>query len=1025
MSGTQSVATADGELYGHQAIKHMLDNVDLDVAYEKAKKAAATSKEASDRSRGYRVMKSIDMLRGNDMSPADAFMRRQVLVLPANIRGLRRDQNSGDWVIGDLNYLYRDLGMINRELVKAREIGQPPKVIAQLEAGLYEGMKSLMQSEGSVPLSGTGYQGVLGTLAGRRPDPSGKDATNVKESLFKKTLLQRRQIMSGRTVLAPDSDIDMDEVILPRKMAVAIMEPLIEAEWNRRNPPSSGGTRRNNKLRSFRERLESYKLENKRDQEVDRILENVIRDRWVAVKRDPVLHKYGVQGFKPVLRDTKTVGLHPVVYGGLNADNDGDTLAIFAPISKKASNELRDKLRPTKNLFNPASGQLEYTVSHEAILGISRATKSQGKDTGKSFNSLQAATNAYNDNQFDVNDVIDVNGRKVSYGLHLLDEALPDGHKMEDLVQKGVLPAMTDPAGLTKKQINGVLTHIAKEAPQSFSSTAAGFREVGQNVATTSGATLLLDDLKPVLVDERRRVENELYRELGKVKGIVDSGERQERTRQIFKDKLIGITDKAMTELRKTMTDKRPNMTAELTFTGARVKPGQLQQVLFAPGALTDAKDQVVESPVMQSYTEGLDMANYWASMHGARMGTVSKVVQVQEPGYLTKQLVNTSMDQSITEVDCGTTRGVEVDLSASTDDLYGRVLAAPVKVAGMNLSPGESLTPQIVSEINRKTSAKNPKVRVRSPLYCEAKEGICQVCAGRTPTGEFHAKGTNFGIIAAQSVGERSTQLMLSLFHGGGVYDPKADTEGKTSVKDMYHQASALMRMPRTMGGKAAVVAPVSGKIEKVETDTRRGGYNLQLEGAKSVFLPAERRAPNGKKFRDFYKPGDSIKAGDVLTDGIANPKAILETTGDMDKAREYLVNRMNSLYSGTGVLRRNIEALVRGVSNTVEVVGSGKTDYLPGQRISLQEAEAAKKEDPSFRFTNILKGVDVAPREVREDFMARLNYNNLRRTIIDSAAVGAESRYHGTHPIPALAYAAEFNRDGRYGAVRSDGRY
>jgi DNA-directed RNA polymerase subunit beta' len=1024
ITGQRGVQLGDGPpVFGPGAITKMLEVVDTGVVEEQAAAIAKTAKNPAHRSSAYRALRSLKMLERSGMTPADAFTRKQVLVLPGNMRGLSLDKDTGDFVVGDVNYLYRDIAIVDRALKEARSANAPPKVISELESGLYDSMRSLLQTEGSSPLSNADYQGIIGIVTGRRPDSTTKsgEVSDIKQSLLRKHLIQRPQILSGRTVLTPRDDLDLHEIAMPRSMGVKVFEPLLEARWKQVNPDWIS---RRDKLEGFRKSVSAYTQKGERSREVDQVLDHVVRDRWVAVKRDPVLHKYGFQGFKPILTDDETISINPLVFGGLGADNDGDTLAVFAPVTESANRELKTKLAPHHNLFNPSSGELAYGVSHEAILGLNRITRTpEDAELKGSFKNVAAARAAWLGNRIKINDRVSIAGAKTTLGVASVDEVLPGEDTLDKLAQKGVIDKGFGKLGLDKGSIKAILTHVAVNTPENFGKIGNRLRQVGNEAATFTGTTLLMEDFKPVVAKERRLAESQIREELAKVHAdYSDPKERQKEIKGVFDRTLGQLNAKGMGQLKAMMHTTRPNVNSEMTFSGARVKPNQLQQLLMGPGAVVDSKGDVVPTPVLRSYTEGQTPTSHWATFHGARMGTISKVIEVQQPGYLTKQVVNTTMDQTVTLPDCGTKRGVYVDVSNPYDDLEGRVLAETITAGGKRWGRNSTLNGNALSLMRRAGDGLD-KVRVRSPLTCEADEGICQVCIGSMPNGKRMPLGANFGVQAAQAVGERSVQLTLSQFHSGGVYEP-GSTGG---ARNLFQEAANLLRMPEAMGGQAAILSPYTGKVKDANVNKKKGGWDLDFGDKQNVFIPNDRLPVPQKDASKFFK-GRSFETGDAVSAGVANPKAVLEITGgDMDKVRDHMVRSLGGLFAPEGVLRRNIEGVVRGLTGTVEVSDPGGSELLPGQRIPEAQANKLRKTFKTLSVRPLLRGIDVAPREYREDFLARLNYNNLRRSLVESAQTGGTSQIHGTHPIPGLIFGAEFNRRGAGGTMprTNDGRY
>lgn len=1013
LAGRQEVEIGDETFTGAKAVEMMLKNVNLDEEYAAAERIARNEKDDSKRSKAYRKLKTINMLRENKMSPDQAFLRRQVSVPPAMLRGIQQDE-AGDMIIGDLNYLYRDVALTNREIEEARKNGLPAKAIGELEAGLYDTMRTLMQTEGSAPMSGD-FQGITGILTGQRWE-GGQKAGSHKDSLLKKELVQRRQTFSARTVLTPDETLDLDEAAIPKTTAAVLVEPEIMKQWRRDNPRATV-----DQVQDFRQKLIDYQKKGKKDYQIERYLENAARGQNVLLKRDPVLHKYGFQGFKMKLTDRDTLSMHPAVFGGFSADVDGDTMAIFRPLTQQANREIEEKLLPSKNLFNPTSGTLEFTLGHEALLGLSSLTTDPKKKTGKSFPNLAAAQEAYNNQEIDVSDEITIAGIKTTLGRARVNAALPAGVSLDTLQKDGVLSPKKSLGLLDKGNTRKMMEHIAIKHPAAFGEVTKELRLLGQDQATFMGASLLLDDLKPLLVEDRQKLQKQLEDRIQKIQNdrSLTPQEKEEAISDLFekvldaKDK-ESLTSKARTAWDDTLKGERPNTLTAMVSTGARANWDQLKQITVAPTALVDGKGRVVPSPVMKNYSEGLDATSYAASAHGVRMGAVNKVVEVQEPGYLSKQVLNTTMDTIVTEADCGTSRSVVLDLTDNdlTRDLVGRTLAGPLKAGSVSRRAGEQLTMDDISEVRRGARGR-VQARVRSPLKCESTDGVCQACAGGDPGGQLLQIGTNVGILAGQSMGERSVQLALSTFHGGGVFVP-----GQRGADNLYQQAQALLRMPGSMDGKPAVISNANATVKEVKENKTKGGWDIVTEedSAPNFFVPRSYRAPDNRTpISRFFRPGDRIRRGQRLSSGMANPKDVLEATGDLEATQDYMTESLHDLFKNEGVMRRNVETVVRSMTNVVEIRDPGGSHLLPGQRIPKPQAESLKKDYPGLSYSPILRGVDVSPREQREDFLARLNFNHLRSTLTDSATIGAETDYHSTHPIPALVTAFQFGRAGR----------
>lgn len=991
MVGADSVEIGGQTYSGARAIEQMLETVDLDAVYEARAQEATSSKKDSERSQAYRAIKAINMLRTNGMTPTQAFMRKQVAVPPPALRTIDEDAD-GNLVIGDLNYLYRDIGLISEQLKDAYDRDLPPAAVARLESGLYDSMRTLMQVEGSAPMSGE-YQGILGILSGKRPDGTG----DIKSSLMKKELIDRRRAFSARTVLAPDDTLGLDEAAIPYTTAAALMEPHAIAHFKKRSP--------NGDVAAFRQRLVEYAKEGSDDIEIERILDDVSRDRAVILKRDPALHKYSIQAFRPKLTKKETVSMNPLVYSGFGADNDGDTMAIFLPLTDAANKEALQKMTPSNNLLNPQHGGLEFSIGHESILGLTRALK-PGANSGKTYPTLEAAKKAHSAQEIDINSVVTIAGRSTTLGKELFSDALPRGVTVDRLVELRVLSDGDFRNGLSKKQLGAVLEYVAREHQQSFGEVANALRIIGQEAATETGASILMEDLKPMLRDLREEEGKKIEDRVSKINSnrSLTPRERRRALEDAFAQSVKVLDDASEKEWEASLQAERPNTLTQMVTSGARAKFHQLKQITVSPTGLVDGAGDLVPVPVMKNYSEGLDPVSYWSAAAGARKGAVSKVVEVQEPGYLSKQLLNTSMDIVITMEDCGDSRGTDYPLAKNSNlrDVAGRTLASSVRAGSANLRAGSTMSMDDAAELLRQAKDGTPiSLKVRSTLSCKADAGVCQVCAGHDAMGQPYPIGTNVGIISGQALGERSTQLTLSTFHGGGVFTP-----GKGGATDLYNRAQALLRAPGSMGGELAVVANEEGEVTQVQENKAKGGWDLKLDTGNTFFIPKGYTAPDGSEVTDFYRKGTRVTRGQVLSSGLANPKRLLEDSGgNLPLVQTYMTEELDNAFRGEGVLRRNVETVVRSLTSTVEVVDPGGAPVLPAQRIALVEAERLKKLYPGLEYRSVIRGVDVAPREQREDFLAQLNFNNLRNVITDAAAKGATSDYHGTHPIPAMA--------------------
>lgn len=708
-----------------------------------------------------------------------------------------------------------------------------------------------------------------------------------------------------------------------------------------------------------------------------------------------------------------------------------DTMAVYVPIGRDAVKEAFDMM-PSKNLFNEATGRVMYTPSLESSLGLFKMSRVTG-DSKKSFETQVDLLKAVQQKQVGVNDVATVGGKKTTAGRVMLSTALPSSMSdkmLYDLDYK-----------LDKKGVSSLYTQLAKEHRDEFADAAGKLMNIGYGASfgavkienpMTKGKPYSIEveaenpknhtqflgvgthsfGLKDFMPDRkvRDRIVNQTQKkvdELMKKPGM----NKFEKDRQVA-DLWFKATDQMVAEHEKE-ANKNPTNLHLMKQAGVKPSPDQYRQLTLAPMLLTDSMNRVLPKPVTKSYSEGLDLGSYWNQMSGARRGSVLKVQEVEEPGYFTKQLMNNNLGSLVTEDDCHTTRGVT--LNVGDQSIYDRELAQDVKIKGTVFKAGTALTPDVVQTI--RSSDKHANLLVRSPLRCEHGKGLCQKCAGRDPNGDYYKKGTNVGVLATQALGERTTQLTLKAFHSGGI--AKKDV----GLVEDFDRVLEMTLMPKVIPN-SATLAMKGGKITKIERDP--AGVAVFIGNERHV-VPRDRSGNplwkplpgSGKKpFREL-KVGQTVDVGMPLSDPNrtnVNVRDFYKATRSMEKVQEHLTNNLHGIYGQEGVRRQHVELVVRSLSDTTRVVDPDDDDtVIRGQFTSTSQLAAKNRERVKRGLRPIvhkpsLKGIDVMPREVQEDWMAKMNHHHIRNTVIDAASYGQSSDLHGTNPIPGMAYGGEF---------------
>lgn len=1008
---------------GGPAIAHMLSKLDVKAELAKAKselaaapmpKNLAFGADTGKVDRALKKIKYLSVLDELDLHPKDAYVIHNLPVIPPAMRPVSvlpgEKRVNIKWA--DLNGLYRDIAMLNKKMEHEtfqKYLGDEDK--REQRAGLYDGLKALMGVGANFAEREDKSKGLMLQIAGKQP----------KSGYFQKTLLNRRQDLTMRSTIVPEPSLGLDQVGLPTEKALSLFRPFVVKKM-----VDIGVAEHPLDAQKQLGVKGSYKNPN-----ILKALDLAMEERPILLKRDPVLHKHGVQAFHAIRAPGRAIQIHPLVTGGYNADFDGDTMSAYVPISKEAVAEAR-KMFPSNNLYNESTGKITYAPTQESALGLYKLTLT-GNQTTHKFGNPAELLNAAHKGTLGINDVAHVSGvGHTTAGRVLLASALPEPMQKKVLtdhsflLDKGNLPKLLMDVSKQHSEHFGAAANRLKDLgydasfglvripnPGSIGEAAIKSAEFGKDVKVIRMPTHTLSfvDFKAdhgvrdaIVKTTQKKVDA-----INKLK--IPQLQKDERAVDLWSKATKQMLDEHHAKVKKDPT----NLSIMLGTGGSKLATGY-QQVKLGPMLLADTSGRVIPTPVARSYSEGLDLAGYWTQMHGARKGTVQKVQEVQEPGFFTKQLINTSMSLMVNGDDCGTTRGI--GLPVTSKDVHDRILATDFNVKGRVFPRGTVLSPDVVSHI--RTADKTAIVPVRSPLKCEHAKGLCQKCAGLAPNGKHYELGTNVGILASQSVGEPSTQLALRLFHTGGI------VESKKNVIGMFGRIQQLTSLPKKIPD-AATLAMASGTIQKIHHD--KLGTTVTI-GGQNHFVPLDRA---GRRLTDAIpglpkpgfvswsplKVGMRVNAGDPLSDPsrtFVNPHDLYKATNNMEVVQNHIVNELHSLYEDVGVRRPHFETLVKAMGNLTRVRDPGdapnilKGEYQQASNVRAINRELVARGKKPVEHTPILQGINVLPLSVQEDWMAKLNFARLRGTLSEAAATGGRTDLHGVHPIPGMAFGAEF---------------
>ena len=951
-----------GGLVGGKAFDALLGNInvkrDLADALVKLQKPNLKGAYLDDVNKKVKFLRVLDKI---GVSPRDAYMMQSVPVLPPSMRPLPVLPN-GTISEDDINGLYKILNLTASRYAKMSPlIPDDDQSKVELRQEVYDGLRALA-GIGSYPRGVR--RGILDYISGKRVETStGAKIGPPKEGFFQEQLVTRKQDMTMRGTIVPEPSLSLDEVGIPKSAALELYKPFVIREL--RNLLGISPLQAQQKL------AEGGEI-------VDRALDRVILSRPILLKRDPVLHKYGIQAFKPRIVGGKAVQIHPLVTSGFNADFDGDAMGAFVPIGSEAVAEAY-KMFPSNNLFSPATGRLMYTPSGESRLGLYGLTR-VGVTTNHEFSTIQDVETAVRKGEVKLTDQVKVGGLRSTVGRFMVAGALPEAMRREYLERKDPLNAAAQ---------EELMTRLAKEHKNDYGQSINKLKDLGNMWATQTAFSVGLKDVAPV-----REVRDLI---LAKADALVSklSGPTKDA-------KAIEIYAKATNELNahlKSVPEEGNNLML-LHNTGMKGGTDTIRQTRAAPMLMANHKGEIMPNPVRKSYAEGLDIAGYWTATSGGRKGVIQKVQAVQEPGHITKQVMNSTMNNLIVDHDCGTDKGIA--LTIDDKDILDRFTAADVKLGNRIVKSGTLVTPEIRSAFRNNNVG---KVVVRSPLRCLHGPGLCQKCYGLTENGTLPEKGLNVGVLAGQALGERATQLAMKAFHTGGT------ASSKSALVDQFEQVQDLLLFPKVLPGSATLTT-VSGKVTKIEKDTA-GGHSVFVEGERH-YIPQSRGVPTYDK--KALTVGMEVKKGMPISEGRVNPHEMLPLTG-IEPVQALLASNLADMYEGQGIRRRNHEVVIKALTNLTKIKDAGSSthyirgDFAPTTFVGALNRKMPKGEQPIIH-EPILKGVNVLPMDMQEDWMAKLNHEGLAETVINAAQQGWRSQIHGPHPIPAVVFAAELGK-------------
>ena len=742
---------------GAEAVSDMLKDLNLQRLTAKLRQNLANSKEALNNRKILKALKIAQDFENSDNRP-EWMVLQSLPVIPPDLRPLV-PLDGERFATSDLNDLYRRVINRNNRLKKLIHLNAPDIIIRNEKRMLQEAVDALLDN---------GRHGRPVLTANNRPLKSLSDMLKGKQGRFRQNLLGKRVDYSGRSVIVIDPNLKMHECGLPKQMAIELFDPFIIRKLREKGFVHT--------IKGARRMVERGKVE------VWDILEEVIRDHPILLNRAPTLHRLSIQAFQPKLIESKSIKIHPLVCTAFNADFDGDQMAVHVPLSLEAQMEAKVIMLSTNNIFSPANGRPVNNPTQDIILGCSYLTKEKVgcRGEGKVFANTEEVMSAFNDEVVQLHTKIKLRIDK----LFDLEEKKPIPQSQMVLTTPGrvifcdLLPA---DFGYINKELNKKnVIDIIQECYNRFGHSRTiklldDIKTIGFEYATVGGISIGVDDLK--IPKEKSEIIKKAQEEVKKTeeqyeKGIITQRERYNRMIDIW----TYATDRVSDFLFSGVDPFNPIFM--MADSGARGSRLQVRQLAGIRGLMAKPSGEIIESPIMACFREGLTVLEYFISTHGARKGLADTALKTADAGYLTRRLIDVAQEVIVSEIDCGTLNGITVSAIIESEEIVvslseriiGRVALdnivdiitdEVIVTAGDEISEAKA---QIIESLGIE------KIRIRSVLTCETERGVCVKCYGRNLGRGMPVEiGEAVGIIAAQSIGEPGTQLTMRTFHIGG----------------------------------------------------------------------------------------------------------------------------------------------------------------------------------------------------------------------------------------------------------------
>ena len=942
---------------GAEAIKELLEAIDLEKEYEELQKALENA-TGQKRARIVKRLEVVEAFRESGNRP-EWMVLTAIPVIPPDLRPMVQ-LDGGRFATSDLNDLYRRIINRNNRLKRLLELGAPDIIVRNEKRMLQEAVDALIDN---------GRRGRPVTGPGNRALKSLSDMLKGKSGRFRQNLLGKRVDYSGRSVIVVGPELKIYQCGLPKEMAIELFKPFVMKEL------VANGTAHNIKnAKKMVERLQP---------EVWDVLEEVIKEHPVMLNRAPTLHRLGIQAFEPILVEGKAIKLHPLVCTAYNADFDGDQMAVHVPLSQEAQAECRFLLLSPNNLLKPSDGGPVAVPSQDMVLGIYYLTQVRpgAKGEGMSFKSVSEAILAYENGYITLHSQIKVRVSKTmpdgtvktgtidaTLGRLLFNEIIPQDLGFVDREVEGNELLLEVDFHVGKKQLKQILekvinTHGATQTAEVLDDVKA----IGYKFSTRAAMTVSISDMtvppqKPEMIEEAQNTVDRITKNYKR--GLITEEERYKEVVETWK-----ATDDKLTDALLSGLDKYNNIFM-MADSGARGSDKQIKQLAGMRGLMADTTGRTIELPIKSNFREGLDVLD---------LVDVSQQLIIHDADCV-------GPDEEIPGMYVHAFMDANEEIESLKDRITGRFSCEDIKDKDGNVlvKANHMITPRRAERVMKKGVDENgepiSKVKIRTILTCRCKNGVCAKCYGANmATGEVVQVGEAVGIVAAQSIGEPGTQLTMRTFHTGGVAGDDI-TQGLPRVEELFEA-----RKPKGL----AIITEFAGRATISDTKKKREVIVTNEEtGESKAYL-----IPYGSRIK--IQDGAMLDAGDELTEGSVNPHDILKIKG-LRAVQDYMLREVQRVYrlQGVDINDKHIEVIVRQMLKKVRVEEKGDSDFLPGTMVDVLEFEDVNKKLEEEGLTpatgeQIMLGITKASLAT-DSFLSAASFQETTKVLTEAAING-----------------------------------